>query len=224
MCGRYVLTITLELFIKHFGLKEIPNWPARYNIAPTQKVPVIRQFQDGPRQVDLLRWGLVPSWSKELSGGMINARGETVNEKPSFRHAFRQRRCIIPASGFYEWRKIGNRKTPYFIHRANHDPMAFAGIWDTWRSPEGENMETCAILTTQANAVVAKLHDRMPVILPCASFDDWLDPQLHDPAVLSKLLVPCPPETIATYPVSTLVNKVGNEGPECIEEVDEVDG
>lgn len=220
MCGRYVLTISLELFIKYFGLRGAPEWPARYNIAPTQAVPAIRKSTTGIRQLDLLRWGLVPSWSKKPTSSLINARSETINEKPSFRHAFRQQRCIIPATGFYEWRKIGSRKTPYFIHMANHDPMAFAGIWESWRSPEGELVETCAILTTSANEVVAKLHDRMPVILPRESFDLWLDPAKHDPEELLKLLVPCPPEMIATYPVSTLVNKVGNDGPECIIEIE----
>lgn len=221
MCGRYVLTISLDLFIKLFGLKAVPDLPDRYNVAPTQRVPAIRQTSGGLRQMDLLRWGLVPSWSKEFSGGLINARSETINEKPSFRHAFRHNRCIIPATGFYEWRTIGSRKTPYFIHMANHDPMAFAGIWDMWKSPEGEMIETCAILTTQANAVVATLHDRMPVILPRESFETWLAPEVQDPAVLSKLLAPSPAEAMAMYPVSTLVNKVGNDSPDCIVEVEE---
>lgn len=221
MCGRFVRFISLDQFIKYFGLKPVDELPERYNIAPSERVSAIRKFPDGSRQLSLLRWGLVPSWAKEPPNALINARSETVNEKPSFRHAFKHNRCIIPASGFYEWRKIGSRKTPYYIHMANHDPMAFAGIWDTWRSPEGEVIETCAILTTRANELVAKLHDRMPVILPPESFDLWLDPDVHDLEVLSPLLVPCPPEILAMHPVSMMVNKVGNDILDCIKEVEE---
>lgn len=225
MCGRYTINITLDRFIKYFGLEKphpdsLPDWPARYNISPTQPVPVIRQSPDGTRQLDLLRWGLVPSWSKEFSSGLINARSETVNEKPSFRHAFRHRRCIIPASGFYEWRTVGNRKYPYYVYMASNDPMPFAGLWETWKSPDGQSIETCTILTTSANEAIAKLHDRMPVILQPEAFSTWLDPNMHDPETLSALLAPCPPEVIATYPVSTLVNNVRNDSPECIREVE----
>lgn len=221
MCGRFVRFISLDQFIKHFGFRPPAELPERFNIAPSEQVPAIRKDPDGSRQLSLLRWGLVPSWSKEFSGGMINARGETVNEKPSFRHAFRKQRCIIPASGFYEWRKTGNRKVPYFIHLANDDPMAFAGIWESWRSPEGTWIETCVIVTTTANELIAMLHDRMPVILPKESFDTWLDPDLHDPESLKELLVPSPPEMLTMHPVSAMVNKVGNDTPECVKRVEE---
>lgn len=228
MCGRYVINIPLDRFIKYFGIEKphpdsLPDWPARYNIAPTQAVPVIRQSLDGTRQLDLLRWGLVASWSKDLSSGLINARSETVSEKPSFRHAFRNRRCIIPASGFYEWRKVGSRKCPYYVYMADEGFMPFAGLWEVWKSPEGQVIETCTILTTSANATVTKLHDRMPVILQSESFTTWLDPNMHDPETLSALLTPCPPETVATYPVSTLVNNVRNDRAECIREVEDLE-
>lgn len=223
MCGRYTVSISLSTFIKHFGFKPLDDLPERYNIAPTENIPAIRKSPDGSRQLSLFRWGLVPQWSKKFPSGMINARSETINEKPSFRQAFRQRRCIIPASGFYEWRKIGSRKTPFYIHMANDDPMAFAGIWETWRTPEGAWIETCAILTTKANGLVAKLHDRMPVILPKESYDTWLNPDEHDPEILKKLLVPYPSEAISMHPVSTLVNKVGNDSPEYTKKVEESD-
>jgi putative SOS response-associated peptidase YedK len=219
MCGRFVIELSPDLLSKVFGVTAPPDFPARYNIAPTQHIPVIRQAQDGTRQLDILRWGLVPSWSKELSTGMINARSETVNEKPSFRNAFRHRRCIIPASGFYEWQKVGNRKIPYYVFMKSHEPMPFAGIWEAWKSPEGQSVETCAILTAGANATVAKLHDRMPVILKAESFNTWLDTDMHDPEALTALLAPCSPEAIVTYPVSTLVNGVAHDSPECIKEV-----
>lgn len=221
MCGRFVRFISLDQFIKHFGFKPLDELPERYNIAPSERVPAIRKAPDGSRQLSLLRWGLVPSWAKEFTGGLINARGETINEKPSFRHAFRKQRCIIPASGFFEWRKIGSRKAPYFIHLANDDPMAFAGIWESWRSPEGTWIETCAIVTTEANALLATLHDRMPVILAKETFDTWLDLDEHEPEVLQRLLVPCPPETLTMHPISTMVNKVGNDTPECLKPIDE---
>lgn len=221
MCGRFVRFISLDQFIKHFGLKPSAALPERYNIAPSEQVPAIRKAPDGSRQLTLFRWGLVPKWSKTISGGLINARSETINEKPSFRQAFQQRRCIIPASGFYEWRKIGNRKTPYFIHMANDEPMALAGIWESWQSPDGSSTDTCAILTTSANELVSKLHDRMPVIITKESFDTWLNSDEHDSEGLKRLLVPCPPEAIAMYSVSTMVNKVGNDSPECVKPVEE---
>ena len=220
MCGRFVRFISLDQFIKHFGFKPLDELPERYNIAPSEQVPAIRKGPDGARQLNLLRWGLVPQWSKEFTGGMINARSETVNEKPTFRQAFLQRRCIIPASGFYEWRKIGARKAPYYIHLANGDPMAIAGIWESWRAPEGSWIETCAILTTAANAQVAKLHDRMPLILARETFDTWLDPNLHAPEDLKSLLLPCLPEMLAMHPVSPMVNRVGNDSPECVKQAD----
>lgn len=219
MCGRFVRFISLEQFIKYFGLKPLGELPERYNIAPSEQVPAIRISPDGSRQLCLLRWGLIPSWAKEPPRGLINARSETVSEKPSFRHAFKHNRCIIPTSGFYEWQKNGDRKTPYYIHMANNDPMAFAGIWDAWRSPQGEVIESCAILTTSANDLVAKLHDRMPVILQPETFDLWLDPEVQDTEKLAPLLSPYPAERITSYRVSAMVNSPANDSSECIDQV-----
>ena len=216
MCGRFVIELSPELVKATFGLAVTPDLLPRYNVAPTQLVPVIRQGADGQRHLDLLRWGLVPTWAKEAGEGLINARAETVDQKPSFRQAFRQRRCIIPASGFYEWQKIDKAKVPYYVRMADGVPMPFAGICEAWRSPAGEVLESCAILTTIANATVAPIHDRMPVILPPSAIACWLDPWIHDAARLTALLAPCPPEQVEAFPVSTLVNRPANDSPACI--------
>lgn len=217
MCGRYVLNISLDLFIKYFGLKEVADLHPRYNVAPTQTVPVIREGVDGSRQLSLMRWGLVPSWSKEFGSGSINARSETVNVKPSFRQAFRQRRCIIPASGFYEWQKHDGKKIPHYVSMSGNAPMPFAGLWESWRSPEGRVLESCTILTTAANAAVAPIHDRMPVILHPDEFSLWLDRQVHDAERLVPLFSPYPADRLTAHPVSTLVNSPTNDTPECID-------
>jgi putative SOS response-associated peptidase YedK len=164
-----------------------------------------------------LRWGLVPAWAKEprLDYATINARAETVADKPTYRHAFRRRRCLIPADGFYEWRKLGIRKQPYCIAPADGRPVAFAGLWERWER-DGQALETCAILVTQANALVASIHDRMPAILDPADEARWLDPAVTDPAVLCPLLVPCPPERLRLWPVGTAVNRPGAEGPDLM--------
>jgi len=219
MCGRFVIELSPELVKAIFGLAVTPDLPPRYNVAPTQLVPVIRQATDGKRQLVMLRWGLVPAWAKEEGAGLINARAETVDVKPSFRQAYRQRRCIIPASGFYEWQKLGKGKVPYYVRMADGSPMPFAGIWESWKSPEGQVLESCAILTTAANATVAPIHERMPVVLPPAAFDPWLDPGLHDAAPLAVLLSPCPSEQVESFPVSPLVNSPTNDSPTCIEPV-----
>lgn len=216
MCGRYVIEIPPEEVAKFFGLPVPPEFPARYNVAPTQQVPVVRQANDETRRIDLLRWGLIPSWAKEKTSGLINARSETVGSKPSFRQAFQQRRCILPASGFYEWQKRGAQKIPHYIHMANNAIMPLAGIWEAWRSPEGQVIETCAILTTAAKGVVSAIHDRMPVILNVEDLDLWLDRQVQDPERLQRLLSAVPEEQIVAYPVSSLVNKPVNDSPECI--------
>lgn len=217
MCGRFVINIPLDLFLKFFGLKEAPELPPRFNIAPTQSVPVIREAADGSRYLSLARWGLITPWSKEADDGLINARSETVNEKPSFRQAFRQRRCIIPASGFYEWRKGEGGKIPYCIRMTDGSPMPFAGIWESWKSPQGDVLESCAILTTAANRTVASIHDRMPVILHPEEFGLWLDRQVHDAEQLQPLFSSYPADRIEAFPVSTLVNSPVHDSPECIE-------
>jgi putative SOS response-associated peptidase YedK len=166
MCGRFTLHILPEELAEIFGLLEIPVLPAKYNIAPTQQVAVVRQNGDGRNRLDMLHWGLIPSWAKDKSIGskMINARSETVHEKPAFRHAIKFCRCIVIASGFFEWKQEGNRKAPLYICLKNGSPMCFAGLWEHWKSPEGENIESCTILTTSSNRLIAPLHDRMPVL------------------------------------------------------------
>ena len=216
MCGRYVIEISADLVRKVFGVVDVPQWTARYNIAPTQRVPVIRQRADSTRQLVLMRWGLIPSWAKGVGEGLINARAETVNEKPLFRQLFRQRRCILPATGFYEWQKVDKHKIPHFVRLKNQMPMPFAGIWDSWRAPDGQVVESCAILTTAANGAVGSIHERMPVILHPDEFGQWLDREQHDQATLMPLLAPYPSDCLEVYPVSTLVNSVANDQPECI--------
>jgi len=211
-----IIELTPELVTRFFGLTEAPDLPPRYNIVPTQAIPVIREASDGSRRLTMMRWGLVPSWAKDIGDGLINARSETVNEKPSFRQAFRQRRCIIPANGFFEWMRVEGKKVPYYVRMADGAPMPFVGIWEAWLSPDGQVLETCAILTTAANATVAPIHDRMPVILHPDKFSLWLDRQVHDAERLSTLFAPYPADRLAAYRVSTLVNNVAHDGPECI--------
>jgi len=216
MCGRFVIELSPELVARFFGLAGTPDLPPRYNVAPTQPVPVIREASDGSRRLSMMRWGLVPSWAKDIGDGLINARCETVNEKPSFRQTFRRRRCIIPASGFYEWQKVEKLKVPYYIHMVDSSPMPFAGIWEAWCSPDGQVMESCAILTTSANAKIAPIHDRMPVILHPSAFGLWLDRQVHEAERLAPLFAPCPADQLVSYPVSPLVNSPANDTTACI--------
>jgi putative SOS response-associated peptidase YedK len=165
-----------------------------------------------------MRWGLIPSWAKETSIGnrLINARAETLADKPAFRLAFRQRRCLVVADGFYEWLKHGKAKQTYFIHRPDDAPFAFAGLWERWRNPQGEKVESCTVVTTDANTLVRPLHDRMPVILPREDYDVWLDPAIHEKDRLMELLRPCPDSALTLTPVGNYVNKPANEGPECL--------
>jgi putative SOS response-associated peptidase YedK len=221
MCGRFTLQISPEQLAEIFGLLEIPVFPARYNIAPTQQVAVIRGNGDRHNRLDFLRWGLIPSWAKDPSIGsrMINARCETVHEKPAFRHAIKFSRCIVVASGFYEWRAEVNRKTPLYVHLKDGSPMCFAGIWDHWKSPEGETIESCAILTTSSNKLIAPLHERMPVILHPEEYPVWLDRELTDPEKLKQLYQPYPAELMEMYPVSQLVNSPRNDLPALIKPI-----
>jgi putative SOS response-associated peptidase YedK len=216
MCGRFVIDLSPDLVAGFFGLAAVPDLPPRYTVAPTQSVPVIREASDGSRRLTMMRWGLVPSWAKDIGDGLINARSETINEKPSFRQAFRQRRCIIPANGFFEWLRVEGTKVPYYVRMADGAPMPFAGIWEAWFSPDGQVMESCAILTTSANAMVAPIHDRMPVILRPDEFGLWLDRQVHDAERLTTLFAPYPADRVEAYRVSTLVNNPAHDGPECI--------
>jgi putative SOS response-associated peptidase YedK len=217
MCGRFVIELSPGLVAGFFGLTEIPDLPTRYNVAPTQLVPAIREATDGSRRLSMMRWGLVPSWAKDIGDGLINARSETVSEKPSFRQTVRRRRCIIPASGFYEWQKVEKLKVPYYLRMVDSSPMPFAGIWEAWCSPDGQVLESCAILTTSANAKVAPIHDRMPVILDPAGFSLWLDRQVHEVDKLAGLFVPYPADRLEAYRVTMLVNNPAHDDAECIE-------
>jgi len=216
MCGRYSLTTPPEAMARVFRTTgPLPNLPPRYNIAPTQQAPVVRAAPEA-RELALLRWGLVPSWSQgpDSKFSMINARAETVESKPAYRAAFRQRRCLVPADGFYEWRAEAGRKQPYFI-RVKECPFAFAGLWEHWEKPQTPAIDSFTIIVTEANALLKPIHDRMPVILHREDFDSWLDPEtpLGD---AKALLRPLEPEAMEAYPVSTRVNSPRNDDPECI--------
>lgn len=217
MCGRFLLHAPVDLLQRAFGFSELPNLQPRYNIAPTQTVPIVRQKEDGGRELAMVGWGLVPFWAKDLKIGsqLINARAETVPSKPAFRAAFAKRRCLVPADGFYEWQKReGSKlKQPMLIRRRDAAPFAFAGLWESWRGPDGE-VQTCTIVTTEANAVLRPIHNRMPVVLEPSVYDRWLDPE--QPSA-EQLLQPCPDEWLEAFPVSTQVNNVRNDAAELIE-------
>lgn len=222
MCGRYSLTDLGDILLRLFELPALPEgYRPRYNIAPTQSVTTIIGA-DGVRQASSMRWGLIPSWAKDASIGnkMINARGETVAEKPAFRTALRRRRCLIPADGFYEWQVRGGRKQPVRFVPADGGVLAFAGLWECWR-PGGDEPEvrSFTIITTAANDFVRPVHDRMPVILPPSAFDLWLDPKVQDPEAVLPLLTSAPEDALRVYDVSTLVSSPRNERAECIEPV-----
>jgi putative SOS response-associated peptidase YedK len=194
------------------------RWAPRYNIAPTQAVPVIRQNLEEPRrEMSLICWGLVPSWAQGVSGAaaLINARSETAATKPAFRDALKFRRCLVPADGFYEWQRVGNVRQPYCFAIREGELFAFAGIWESWRGGDGRALETCSILTTTANALTQAIHERMPSILDSDSYDLWLDPGMTDAATASEMLRPYDAQPMRSYPVSTRLNQVANDDPEC---------
>jgi len=219
MCGRYRLSRRKQIVEEYFDSpSDEQDWVPRYNIAPTQPVPVIRQHPKQPvRQLSLMKWGLIPSWAKDPSGGasMINARSETASTKPAFRDALRARRCLIPADGFYEWVRTQKAKQPYCFEVNGSKLFAFAGIWDRWKDPHGGWMKTCSILTTTPNAVTSAVHDRMPVIVDPDSYDLWLDPGMQNVAAVSELLKPYDARLMRCYPVSTRINQVANDDEEC---------
>ena len=223
MCGRYTLISNPEAIRALFRYAGRPNFPPRYNIAPTQPIAVVRLFE-GRREFALLRWGLIPGWVKDPRAFslLFNARGESVLEKPTFQSAMRYRRCLIPFDGFYEWKRTGTRKQPHYVRARNGGPMAFAGLWESWMGPNGEEMETAAIVTTAANLQLAPLHNRMPVILPAEAFDLWLDHRTVDAETAAALIAPAPEDLLETHPVSDLANHVANEGAALIERVEEV--
>jgi putative SOS response-associated peptidase YedK len=218
MCGRYTLASPTERLAEEFGfdgtsVELAPN----YNVAPTQGVAAVLE-EGGQRRLEVLRWGLIPPWADDpgIGSRMINARSETAPGKPSFRRAFRERRCLIPADGFYEWQRTNGAKQPYYIHMEDGRPFAFAGLWESWsKGGEGE-VRTCTILTTGANALVGEVHDRMPVILAHDAYDVWLDPA-SERDELTGLLAPYPGDEMEAYPVSRFVNSPSNNDPRCIE-------
>jgi len=224
MCGRYRLSRRKRDIEEHFDSAPWEEeWNPRYNIAPTQIVPVIRQNAKEPtRDLSSMRWGLIPSLAKDPSGAvsMINARAETASTKPAFRDALRFRRCLIPADGFYEWRRSGTIKQPYCFEVNGGELFAFAGLWDRWKGTTGDTVETCSILTTTANAMTSAVHDRMPVILHADSYDVWLDPRIQNVAAISELLKPYDARSMRCYPVSTRINHVANDDAECSQRIE----
>ncbi len=218
MCGRYTITSAPEAIRALFRYQEQPNFPPRYNVAPTQPIPIVR-LADGKRQFALVRWGLLPSWVKDPKTFtlLINARGESVIDKPALRAAMKRRRCLIPADGFYEWKAMGARKQPYFVRLKSGAPMAFAGLWECWTGPNGEELETAAIVTTGANRTLAPIHERMPVIVPPEAFDLWLNCAEVDAQTAAALITPAPDNLLEAYPVSTNVNRVANDNAQLVE-------
>lgn len=223
MCGRFVTIIPYEELKQIFDLIESQIRPEpRYNVAPTQNVGVIRCCDEGNHnRFDLLKWGLIPSWSTDPSKGasLINARSETVAEKLSFRHAIKKNRCIIPVSGFYEWSHVGTEKHPHYIQLSDKSPMALAGVWEHWKSPDGTPLETFSILTTTANNLISTLHDRMPVILQPDAYGLWLDRNLQNPQHLEHLYKPCSDDILTYHKVPDLVNNTRFDSPSCIAQV-----
>jgi putative SOS response-associated peptidase YedK len=221
MCGRYAMISAPETIRARFGYPETPNFPPRYNIAPTQPIAIVR-LAEGRRQFALVRWGFIPSWVRNPAtvSLMFNARGETAADKPAYRAAMRRRRCLVPADGFYEWRRDGGRKRPYWIYPRGGGPIAFAGLWEVWNGPNGEEMETAAILTTRANRTLAPLHERMPVVIRPEAFDFWLDPNV-DVASAAALIAPAPDDLLEAREVSGMVNRAANDGPALLASVSE---
>ncbi|HSM50694.1 MAG TPA: SOS response-associated peptidase [Thermoanaerobaculia bacterium] len=218
MCGRYTLSAPGDVVAESFGLAQAPVLVPRFNIAPSQEVPIVRAAPTGPRhELALVRWGLVPSWAREAAIGnrLINARAETVTEKPAFRDSFRRRRCLVVADGFYEWQTGGRRKQPWHFRRPDGTPIALAGLWARWPDPAGGDLETCAILTTEANEVVAPVHGRMPVLLDRAGAEVWLHGGAES-ARLASLLAPAPSGALVGYPVSPAVNDPRHDAPDCV--------
>jgi putative SOS response-associated peptidase YedK len=215
MCGRYALTSPPAVIAERFHLLWTPEIAARYNIAPSQMIPAVRETEQG-RALAFLKWGLIPSWAKDASIGMklINARGETLADKPAFRSAYRQRRCLVPADAFYEWKPVAGRKQPFCIRMRDEGPFGMAGLWEHWKAPDGQTVESCTIVTIDANALVSELHDRMPLILAPGDYDAWLRAE-------SKELPPAvPAQEMRYYPVSPLVSNARNDVPACLDPID----
>lgn len=220
MCGRFALKNPKALKAA-FDLKEMPDLPPRYNIAPSQDIAIIRADANG-RHLSLAHWGLIPSWAKESdkSYSTINARAETVDTKPTFRAPFKRHRCIIPTDGFYEWHEEGGIKIPHHIGMTDGSPFALAGLWDVWKGPQGD-VTSCTIIVTDANQFMKRLHDRMPVILDPNDYERWLDPAIQDTTSIKRLLAPAPNDWLTEWTVSRQLNNPRHEDPECAEPVNE---
>lgn len=217
MCGRFVLTTSPRELARIYRFADYPEMPPRYNIAPTQPIAVVRHEQGQPH-FRLMRWGFTPAWVKDPREFplLINARAETIFDKPAFRNAIRRRRCLVPADGFYEWLAEGRRKRPHFIAPRDGQALAFAGLWETWAGPNGEEVDTVAIITTAANETLRFLHDRMPVIVRPADFSAWMDERCEDREIIARLLLPAAEELLAAHEVGTGVNRAANDSAELI--------
>jgi len=217
VCGRFTLTSSGEEIARSFELQNAPRLRPRYNIAPSQEIAAVRE-EGGRRLLEPHRWGLIPSWAKDPAIGnrLINARSETAAQKPSFRNAMRSRRCIVPADGFFEWSGRGPERRPFLIRMRDSRPFGIAGLWERWTGEGGEVIESCTLLTCEANRVVRELHQRMPVILEPRSFGRWLDPGQREAAAVADLLVPCPEDWLDVVPVSRHVNNASNDDPACL--------
>lgn len=222
MCGRFSQTVSTDIIAEQFQVTDLPLFPPRYNIAPSQPVVAIRiELDTTTRRLVQLRWGLIPSWAKDpkIGNKSINAKAETVAEKPAFRSAFKKRRCLVIATGFYEWQRQGPVKQPMWIGLRSRRPFAFAGLWEHWTPAEGEPLETCTIITTEPNELMQPIHNRMPVILAPTSYDQWLDPTFQEAEPLKALFRPYPNDELTAYPVSTFVNNPRHDAPQCLEPV-----
>ncbi|MCG8586183.1 MAG: SOS response-associated peptidase [Pirellulales bacterium] len=219
MCGRYTLRTPAHVLVKQFNLPGLVELPERYNIAPTQTVVGVRASEDGSREAATFRWGLVPFWAKDPAIGnrMINARAETVATKPAYRAAFKRRRCLVLADGFYEWQKQGKAKQPFFMHMDDDGPFALAGLWERWGKDDDEAIESCTIITTEPSPLLADIHDRMPVILEESDHELWLDPDFENYEYLGSMLRPFLDERLVAEPVSSHVNNPRNDSPRCVE-------
>jgi putative SOS response-associated peptidase YedK len=229
MCGRFTLRASPKVIAEQFALFEMPDFAARFNIAPSQAVPIVR-LRPGEatprRELVLVHWGLIPPWAEDPSIGnrLINARAETAGEKPAFRKAMRERRCLVVADGFYEWQGRGRNKRPYLIRLHGDRPFGFGGLWESWEGPDHRRIESCTVLTTDANDVVRPIHDRMPVIVAPEDYGRWLDPTVHDPRELAELLRPFPSPSMEAIPVSTRVNSPAHDDPACVGPLEEQKG
>ncbi|MBN1687632.1 MAG: SOS response-associated peptidase [Candidatus Omnitrophica bacterium] len=221
MCGRYSLTVDKKTLAEefHIDLGKLKRWVSRYNIAPSTPVPVLYREREEENNFDYFLWGLIPSWAKdkEIGHRMMNARKETLSEKPSFRGPFRHQRCLILSDGFYEWHRGGRSKVPYYIRLQSKKPFSFAGLWSRWRGPTGDEVRTCTIITGEPNSVIAPIHNRMPVILLPEHRDKWMDTERENTEELIDLLKPYPAEEMEAYPVSSFVNSPNNDTRECIQ-------